>query len=300
MDQVSLQGATNTMDSAPLSPEVQKDEVFVLMSIYSGESEIKLNSPGSLTELERWSGSSDTHPISLTVRMAVGHSTARPVEISTTFTLPRAYPAEPPVIGLLSEGLPVRILLTLQQKAETFAESLRPDPSMYSVLCWLRDEVGELLARDASCAPIGSEENRTNLGQPRPPTEGTSATREGPTCSGEATISVARRHPLGDLQDNLTVCIAKIDHMRREHKYMKVLNSWARDLTVSGKVISCGQSRIYVIIVSPCTGNLKEFVRRWKTQNVDVDAQGRPCKEKLINILCLQPLLSEAPRQCLR
>lgn len=77
--------------------------------------------------------------------------------------------------------------------------------------------------------------------------------------------------------------------MRSEQKYFKLLNSWAKELGVTGKVVKSGPHNITVVLLGKSRA-IEEFVRRWKTQNVDIDSHGRPCKEKMITVLCQQML----------
>lgn len=74
--------------------------------------------------------------------------------------------------------------------------------------------------------------------------------------------------------------------MRNEAKYFKLLNSWAKELEITGKVLKMEQRQhgIYVVLLGGAK-ELAEFVSRWKTQNVDVDSRGRHCKEKMITFL---------------
>lgn len=290
------------MASAPSTLAVQKEEVLSLMSICCGEGEFTLNSPHSLTELETLSDFSEetgnsTPLISLTVKTVVPICDARAqtVEIHTTFELPKSYPEEAPLIQLSSVDLSTEILVTLQQKARMFAETLRPDPSMFPVLCWLQDSIAELPARSLSC--VNCQGNQPQLmcskaASRQPGNLQSDLTEHNVPGMHEPSIPEVRSTVGSSLRMNedFTVCIARIDHMRNERRYVKVLNSLAQDLSVSGKILNCGRSHVYVILTSASVGSLGEFLRRWRTQNVDVDARGRPCKEKLISVLCRQQM----------
>ena len=112
------------------------------------------------------------------------------------------------------------------------------------------------------------------------------------TCNDTSKGVGAKQSPQGCLP-RVYVCIAKLDHMRNEQKYLKLLNSWAKELTLSGKVLHTGPHSIYVVIVGTNDSgdaSVSEFLKRWKTQNVDIDSQGRLCKEKLLSVLCQRPL----------
>ncbi|KAL5486978.1 hypothetical protein EMCRGX_G019526 [Ephydatia muelleri] len=82
-----------------------------------------------------------------------------------------------------------------------------------------------------------------------------------------------------------SICVVHLDHIRSETKYFKTLKSWSRELSIRVRVISAGIHFIYVILAG-CSDNLHELLRRWRTSLIDVDTSGRPCKERLMSILC--------------
>ena len=76
--------------------------------------------------------------------------------------------------------------------------------------------------------------------------------------------------------------------MRNEQKYFKLLQSWAKELSIAGKLLRTGCHEITAVLFGE-RRVMGEFLKRWKTQNVDIDSHGRPCKEKMLTVLCQQP-----------
>ena len=87
------------------------------------------------------------------------------------------------------------------------------------------------------------------------------------------------------------VTLIEIDHMRERRSYCKLLESWSNELGITGRIMFVGKAnapkpKIFVFIESEESKSLGEFVKRLGTVKVDVDSQGRPCKEKMKNVIC--------------
>lgn len=167
--------------------------------------------------------------------------------------------------------------------ALAYACSLKPEPCLFSVLEMLKDNAMEMVANDPSCVVLKSPSSlNTHPQQER----SWQTCRDSPASSQE---SPAGCHISGkctaDGSTDPCVCIARIKHMRHEQKYFKILNSWSKELGIRGKVLNAGLNAIYVVLVGSIP-SVSELLQRWKTQNIDVDSQGKPCKEKMISILC--------------
>ena len=90
-------------------------------------------------------------------------------------------------------------------------------------------------------------------------------------------------------EENRIFCVARLDHMRNEQKYFKLLNSWAKELAIAGKLFKIAHHSIIVVLLGE-NRSLNEFLKRWRSQNVDIDSRGHPCKEKMLTILCQQSI----------
>ena len=268
--------------------EAQKEEILSLRSIYCGPEECRLVYPHSFEQLEEGSLGPISLVIKLNVPVKLGCVEESCVELSTTFELDESYPGEAPVIKLSSDDLNLGCITNLQEKAVVYARSLRPEPSLFSVLEWLKDSIYET---DPSCfilRPHTSDGEYTKtLKQP--------LSNKSKSTSSHSAKYTTINHKAVQKTVEYSVCIAKIDHMRNEQKYFKILKSWARELSISGRLLNCGRHSVYVLLIGT-SGNLSEFLRRWKTQNIDVDSQGKPCKEKLISVLCQQLLNDFLPQ----
>jgi hypothetical protein len=87
-----------------------------------------------------------------------------------------------------------------------------------------------------------------------------------------------------------TVVIA-LDHMRDRRMYMKILKSWVEDLRIAGTISrreeldSKGLTKDVYIVLQGRTKSLDEFLRRLRTENVDVNSKGQACKERMSSVL---------------
>lgn len=61
-----------------------------------------------------------------------------------------------------------------------------------------------------------------------------------------------------------------------------MLNKWSKELNVSCTVINCGLHNVQLV---GDTSDVGQFLKLWKSQNVDVDSRGHPYKERLLSIV---------------
>lgn len=80
------------------------------------------------------------------------------------------------------------------------------------------------------------------------------------------------------------ISVSKLDHMRNSAKYLKNLRTWADELSVRGKVIDRGRGAVFVVLVGS-GDDIRSYLRRWRTERMDIDSKGRPCKERLMEVL---------------
>ncbi|XP_070563705.1 RWD domain-containing protein 3-like [Ptychodera flava] len=96
------------------------------------------------------------------------------------------------------------------------------------------------------------------------------------------------------LKEPTCLALLHIDHMRSAQKYIKIIASWAKELDLSGRLLI--QGNLILLILQGLRSAIKEYVRRQRTQKVDVDSHGRSCKEKMLSVLCEEPLPSHVTR----
>lgn len=83
-----------------------------------------------------------------------------------------------------------------------------------------------------------------------------------------------------------SILLLRLDHMRNKNRYIKTITRWIDELNLNGRLFLA--SYLILILLTGETGNVREYLRRHKTCNVDVDSSGKPCKERMINVLVLE------------
>jgi len=90
--------------------------------------------------------------------------------------------------------------------------------------------------------------------------------------------------------DLFFVSVTQFDHMRSAKNYIKTLERWTlRESSISYSRLIYGGGKggnIFLLQVAESQEELKAFQQKLKTQTVDVDSNGRPCKEKMSKVLC--------------
>ena len=113
--------------------------------------------------------------------------------------------------------------------------------------------------------------------------------------------STSTRKDSDTLQSNFDNCdsqdtfvnIIHLDHMRDKRNYIKTIEKWSKELKITGNIIFHGKLKVFLILLGS-EDSLKSFHQQLKTQNVDIDSRGRPCKEKLSKILCCEKVLQNS------
>ena len=98
-------------------------------------------------------------------------------------------------------------------------------------------------------------------------------------------------------KDTLVSYLINIDHIRNETLYYKCLQSLCKQTNVSCKVINISDHHREIFVeLTGMERDVKSFLKQWKTQNVDIDSRGKPCKEKLISVVgCFQHSIANWP-----
>lgn len=108
--------------------------------------------------------------------------------------------------------------------------------------------------------------------------------------------------------------LLRLDHMRDPRLYARTIGRWMRGLGISGRLLTCPPHTILIMIQGgpdavkvgwlwrvadcpepPCyrpidplscaASSLQEYLVLHRTQNVDIDSRGRPCKERLMDVI---------------
>jgi len=93
--------------------------------------------------------------------------------------------------------------------------------------------------------------------------------------------------------------LVHIDHMNDAVGYTKLLGKWNTQLGLCGRLFySMGGGRCVsiVVVLQGSPEATREFLQRLRTQSVDVDRSGRPCKERQATVLRQEPMQRNRPR----
>lgn len=86
-----------------------------------------------------------------------------------------------------------------------------------------------------------------------------------------------------------------LDHMNDHKGYTKLMCTWAKQLRLGGVIflsLHCSPRprHIFAVLDSPTVlGGTGEFLLRLRTQNVDVNMRGQPCKERMSTVVIELP-----------
>ncbi|CAD5124510.1 DgyrCDS12790 [Dimorphilus gyrociliatus] len=77
--------------------------------------------------------------------------------------------------------------------------------------------------------------------------------------------------------------LLQVHHMRAKEKYIKNIRTWMRNFDLTGRILF--YKKFIYIVLQGKDENTKKFLREYKTNNVDVDSKGQPCKERMTKTL---------------
>ena len=80
------------------------------------------------------------------------------------------------------------------------------------------------------------------------------------------------------------VVVVRVDHMRRSGPYLRTLEAWSSQLGLA-TLVAVSRDRGIVIIAEGDRAQLTKLLLNWKTVNIDVDSRGKPCKERMIQVV---------------
>lgn len=86
-----------------------------------------------------------------------------------------------------------------------------------------------------------------------------------------------------NITPDYTVLLLKLDHIRNRSRYIKTMTRWTEELKLSGRILFVGH--LIFILLTGVAEDIKEYLRRHKSCNIDVDSSGKPCKERMMTVL---------------
>lgn len=241
-----------------------EEELLALCSIYCAPGELEIQcgdiviSDVANIHLLRHESQ---YPVYIRIKLTIsydndcenGHST----QVIVIFTLTNGYPKIPPSVNLLVDNIDKELIADIERDICEYITLITPEPVLFQAVEYIKQVLHDRVTpicdsvevRDLQC--ISKPENSLVC------------------CSSQAIL-------------------IKLDHIRNESRYFKNLKSWSMELGANCTVFNCGIHNVYVQLIGE-TKAMDVFMKRWKSQCIDVDSHGRPCKERLINILAQIP-----------
>ncbi|KAI8465637.1 MAG: hypothetical protein J3K34DRAFT_83786 [Monoraphidium minutum] len=71
--------------------------------------------------------------------------------------------------------------------------------------------------------------------------------------------------------------------MRSRAMYTKTIRRWCKELGLTGRLVFCHS--LILIALQGAAADVAEYLRRARTETVDVDSAGRKCRERMMNVL---------------
>ena len=95
--------------------------------------------------------------------------------------------------------------------------------------------------------------------------------------------------------DTFYSTIIKLDHIRSKKRYSKFLQAASKNLALDIELLEA-ERLIFLKVISQSEEAAKDFVKTLRTSLVDVDSTGKPCKERMSEMLTIS-LLTEKPKE---
>ncbi|XP_071505727.1 RWD domain-containing protein 3-like [Diadema antillarum] len=179
------------------------------------------------------------------------------IPFAAKFVIEPGYPLSPPQIMVTSSALTRKAAEELKRDLMTFVrEHLLGEPVVIQTLEWIQQHISSYTAKEKLSAGMASQGD--------------------------------------DVNDSRMISLLRIDHMRAKTRYIRTLQGWASDLSLTGKILFV--DKLILVLLEGQQKNVKEFVLRLRTQKVDVDSSGKSCKEKMMTVLKEAPSAGDSPR----
>ena len=96
-----------------------------------------------------------------------------------------------------------------------------------------------------------------------------------PVCNSSNDVSFKK--------ERRSATLIHLDHIRSPSRYHKFLSNAAKEFSIVIELVR-EKSMIYLMIYGE-DSTLKDFIKHFKTSNVDIDSTGKPCKERMMTLV---------------
>lgn len=263
--------------AAELPLQQQKNEIAILKAIYGDEFTVH-------SQIEWDSMLSDDTPEEL-MHCSVSRELNGKGKATVSFWLPKEYPNVRPHASILCDSVSRDATVELLREAnETMEMNVQMgEPCLQQIVELVFSFASSREGDGSECLQSQSAVNG-----------GSSRSEESPLhCSSTAVMQDLPSKEPTCPWPAVNVAVVHLDHMHNSKLYTKKLTKWSKECGVHCTLVDCGVHCIVGVMLGEHAA-IDSFLRAWKTRNVDEDARGRPCKEKMIRVLCRevrQPLV---------
>lgn len=203
-------------------------------------------------------GECTAHDRTVTIRLLLDSlaNTSHRRDVNIIINVDEDYPNTIPEFSVISDDINRECIADLKLKVKEACKDFVGQPMLTALVTVIKDHI-ELIKSDMEMLTRESEEIKLD---------------KDPITSDEASNSTALLH---------------IDHMRSRTHYCKTLEKWTRDLDLKGRLLF--YRRLILLILQGRSFSIKDFIVRLKTANIDVDARGHSCKEKMMSVMAEEP-----------
>lgn len=259
----------NDKMAAELPLQQQRDEIATLKAIYGDEFTVH-NQIACDSIL-----SGDTREESM--HCSVSRELNGRGKATVSFWLPREYPNVRPHASILCDSVSGDVVVELLREANETMEMYAQmgEPCLQQIVELVFSFASKRERDGSECHQSQNAVNRCSSRSEETPLH----------CSNTAVMQdLSPKEPACPCPAT-NVAVVHLDHMHNSKLYTKKLTKWSKECGVHCTLVDCGMHCIVGIMLGEHAA-VNSFLRAWRTRNVDEDARGRPCKEKMIRVLC--------------
>ncbi|KAG8436770.1 hypothetical protein GDO86_007742 [Hymenochirus boettgeri] len=184
------------------------------------------------------------------IQTSVHSITGSEIHLRLIFDLPVSYPSCLPNISVSSEELTRAQCKDLRDKLLEQATQHLMEPMIHDLVVWTQQNLNNIIV-----------------------------VPESSTLDGHNPLSLDT-----SIDEAPWTILIHLDHMRAKSKYVKTVEKWTSDLKLCGRLMFLG--KIILILLQGDRKYIKDYLVLQKTCKVDVDSNGKKCKEKMASVLC--------------
>ncbi|KAK3583245.1 hypothetical protein CHS0354_015426 [Potamilus streckersoni] len=184
------------------------------------------------------------------------------IDVQVVLHITNNYPEELPVISMISDKIHRNILVEVKKDVHKQVEPYIGSPLICEILNAMQEQLEE---------------------------------RKEVVFQALDSCTLAENGNQNNLDENLMwMALLHLDHMKSKNRYVKTIMKWTEDLNLTGRLIFL--NRLILIVLQGYHDDIKEYVNRQRSGNVDVDSRGQGCKERMLSVLSEQKMLDPNTR----